>query len=184
MTYAKVKLDAVVQTIAAAIRKQERARPWRREAAVDEVTQAAKTAINAFAAINGWRTTPAFFDLGRINRSLPPRHDDRSLDRELLDHCIGFSTAHGAVAVAGQPYGSEIDLAEHRAGLAERGLALHVPPDPLASIHYPGWTLFVVITREGGSVKWLPEQDGRLRMKWKSPSRGGSGGEPDGMSTP
>jgi hypothetical protein len=54
-----------------------------------------------------------------------------------------------------------------RASLAERGLVLHVPPDPLASIHNPGSTLFVVVTLAGGAVRWLPEQDGRLVDLWK-----------------
>jgi hypothetical protein len=38
-------------------------------------------------------------------------------------------------------------------------------PDPLASIHYPGATLFVVVTSEGVGGRWLPEQDGRLYFK-------------------
>ena len=47
-------------------------------------------------------------------------------------------------------------------------LALHLPPDPLASIHYPGETLFIVITKAGVAVKWLPDQDGRLMDRWQS----------------
>ena len=52
------------------------------------------------------------------------------------------------------------------AGQPELGLAVHLPPDPLASIHYPGWTYFVVITKAGVTVKWLPDQDGRLAERW------------------
>jgi hypothetical protein len=49
----------------------------------------------------------------------------------------------------------------------DRGLALHIPPDPLASLHYPGWTLFVLVTRPGVKVRFLPEQDGRLKSFWR-----------------
>lgn len=54
-----------------------------------------------------------------------------------------------------------------RLELARRGFELHVPPDPLASIHYPGATLFVVVTLPGVVVRWLPEQDGRLKDRWR-----------------
>jgi hypothetical protein len=43
---------------------------------------------------------------------------------------------------------------------------LHVPPDPLASFHYPGSTLFIVITQLDVAVRWLAEQDGRLTQLW------------------
>ena len=43
-----------------------------------------------------------------------------------------------------------------------------MPPDPLASFHYPGWTIFVVLTlADAPPVVWLPEQDGRLADLWQ-----------------
>ena len=80
----------------------------------------------------------------------------------------GFSRGRRYVAVVGQPYLSAVDIAEARARLADRGLVLHLAPDPLASFHYPGWTLFVVVTRPGVTgVRFLPEQDGRLKELWR-----------------
>jgi hypothetical protein len=67
------------------------------------------------------------------------------------------------VAVVGQPYMAAVDLPEWRDRLAKRGFTLHVPPDPRASFRLPGSALFVVITRAGAPVRFLPEQDGRLR---------------------
>jgi hypothetical protein len=81
----------------------------------------------------------------------------------LLDHCLWFRCDRRYVAIAGQPYLSAVDIAETRAGLGDRGLVLHIPPDPLASLHYRGWTLFVVVTRPGVVVRFLPEQDGHLK---------------------
>lgn len=82
-----------------------------------------------------------------------------------LDHCIGFRANGKNVAVLTQPY-SHVDLDAVRRWAADRGLVLHVPPDPLASIHYPGETLFIVITQPGVEVQWLPDQDGRLADRW------------------
>jgi hypothetical protein len=87
----------------------------------------------------------------------------RVLAPRLLDHCVWFRRQRRYVAVIGQPCLSAADLAEERASLARRGLVMHVPPDPLASFHYPGWTLFLVVTLPGVAVRWLPEQDGRLK---------------------
>jgi hypothetical protein len=90
-----------------------------------------------------------------------------SRDCSLLDHDIWFRRDRRYVAAVGQPFLSAIDIAEERARLKARSLVLHVPPDPLASFHYPGWTLFTVITRPGVAVRFLPEQDGRLKSFWR-----------------
>jgi hypothetical protein len=43
--------------------------------------------------------------------------------------------------------------------LVDSGFVVHVPPaGACASIHYPCWALFLVVTRPGIEVKWLPEQ--------------------------
>jgi hypothetical protein len=132
--------------------------------------EAQKAAAKAFAEINGWRTAPAFFDLGRLGRGAPTRSHhwaDNSRDRQLLDHPLWFYFQRRFVAAVGQPYRPAVDLVRWRAHLTERGFTLHVPPDPLASFHYPGSTLFVVVTRPGVRVRFLPEQDGRLKGLWR-----------------
>jgi hypothetical protein len=53
---------------------------------------------------------------------------------------------------------SAVDIADERARLEGRSLVLRLPPDPFASFHYPGWTLFVVVTKPGVEVKWPAER--------------------------
>jgi hypothetical protein len=40
---------------------------------------------------------------------------------------------------------------------------------PIRSLVFiiPGWTLFVVVTKPGVEVRFLPEQDGRLKGLWR-----------------
>lgn len=173
MTVAGPSHETVLRDIDSALqwRKRERLMPWEERAADCAEIRAAKSAVAAFAAINGWRKAPAFFDLSRLGRGAPTRSHhwaDHCRDRRLLDHPIWFYAARRYVAAVGQPYLDVADLREWRANLAERGFVLHVPPDPLASIHFPGSTLFVVVTKAGGAVKWLPEQDGRLKALWRA----------------
>lgn len=131
---------------------------------------AKQAAGDAFAALNGWRMAPAFTNLDRLGRGGPTRSHhwtDNGRDRRLLDHAVWFYRARRFIAAVGQPYPTAVDdLPWWRASLAERDLVLHEPPDPLASIHYPGATLFVVVTRPGVEVHFLPEQDGRLAERW------------------
>jgi hypothetical protein len=132
-------------------------------------TCAHQSAMAAFAELNGWRLSEVasygLSLLGRDRMSSRVRADNRECD--LLDHCAWFREGRRHVAAIGQPYLSAVDIAETRARLADRGLVLHLPPDPLASFHYPGWTLFVVVTRPGVRVRFLPEQDGRLKGLWR-----------------
>lgn len=45
------------------------------------------------------------------------------------------------------------------AALARKGFQVHFPPNPLASFHYPGATLFIVITPLGNAPpQWLSAQ--------------------------
>jgi hypothetical protein len=131
------------------------------------------TALDAFALLNGWKRTkrPGSNDLDLLGKGLAASHRDMwpaaDLDRELMDHGHWFSAGRRFVAALGQPYFALDEIEETRADLAERGLALHVPPDPRASIHYPGATLFLVVTRPETPVTWLPEQDGRLGDLWE-----------------
>jgi hypothetical protein len=148
----------------------EAARQSRTPLARLRVTCAHQVAMAAFAKLNGWQETKQhFYSLDLLGRaamsdSLRRRH---SYDFPLLDHDAWFRRDRCYVAVAGQPYLSAVDLAAERARLTERGLVLHVPPDPFASFNYPGWCLFLVITIPGVAVRWLPEQDGRLKGRWR-----------------
>ena len=128
-----------------------------------------QAAAGAIAELNGWRPSEVagygLSLLGRDRMSGRIRADNH--DFPLLDHCIWFREGRRYVAAIGQPYLSAVDIAEARARLADCGLVLHIPPDPLASFHYPGWTLFVVVARPGVPVRFLPEQDGRLKGLWR-----------------
>jgi hypothetical protein len=88
-------------------------------------------------------------------------------DSALLDHDIWFKRDRRYVVAVGQPYLSDVDIAVEHAKLQARGFVLHIPSDPFASFHYPGWTLFLVVTLPGIAVRWLPEQDGRLKGFWR-----------------
>jgi hypothetical protein len=128
--------------------------------------------IDAFAKVNGWKRTFYYScypeDLGRAK---PPSHrwTINVHDRRLFDHSLWFKAGRRYVAAIGQPYPEAIHgIEEERARLLTRGFVLHVPPDPRASIHYPGATVFLVVTLPGVEVRWLPEQDGRLAASWKA----------------
>jgi hypothetical protein len=60
------------------------------------------------------------------------------------------------MAVICQPYDNNITAAKKAA--EHYGLAVHVPPNPFASFHFPGWTQFIVFTKPGLEVRWLAEQ--------------------------
>jgi hypothetical protein len=74
------------------------------------------------------------------------------------DHPTYFKRDRRAVAVVAEPY----NIGEVRALEAyarQQGLVLHAPPNIKASLWYPGFTYFVVITRpDFGKVRWLTDQ--------------------------
>jgi hypothetical protein len=141
-----------------------------RRAAGVAADRAYQAVVAAFAALNGWQATKCGFNcldlLGRgaMSDSLRAR---AARDWKLLDHHIWFRRGRRYVAVVGQPYLSDVDVAAARANLRTRNFVLHVPPDPLASFHYPGWTLFLVAALPGVEVRFLLEQDGRLKGLWR-----------------
>jgi hypothetical protein len=111
MTAAGRPRETVLRDIDSAIHRRERERlmPWEERAADRADNLATKAAIAAFAAINGWRKAPAFFDLSRLGRGAPTRSRhwaDNCRDRWLLDHPIWFYAARRYVAAVGQPYPS------------------------------------------------------------------------------
>jgi hypothetical protein len=144
--------------------------PTRDQAAAKlAATCACQAAITAFAKLNGWRPSEvASYGLSLLGRgSMSWRVRAANHDCDLLDHCVWFREGRRYVAAVGQPYLSAVDIADERARLEGRGLVLRLPSDPFAPFHYPGWTLFVVVTRPGVEVQWLPEQDGRLKGLWR-----------------
>jgi hypothetical protein len=61
-----------------------------------------------------------------------------------------------------QPYDYSMpwqDIAEELAATSRRPLEVHIPPVKLASIHSPGRCWFIVFTRPGHTMRWLPEQE-------------------------
>jgi hypothetical protein len=115
-----------------------------------------------FGTLNGWKLAKKQAhrpeDIGRrsaINRSW------RLLD--WMDHPISYRADGRYVALVGQPYGDSNGGIAHFAEDIDRctaklNLRWHIPPDPLASIWYPGSTLFIVITTPDIQPVWLPEQ--------------------------
>jgi hypothetical protein len=131
-----------------------------------EHTKAQDAAREAFARANGWHEAawgwPALDCVGRgSNYQSPDRYSARA--DSIFDHLMAFSAKQRIVALVGQPYMKAEDIPSTRTLVAERGLSLHVPPDPFASIHYPGETLFLVVTKPETSVAFLPDQDGSWR---------------------
>lgn len=156
----------------------------RREAA-DRISEASDRALAAFAKLNGWRRTGTWFSL----RSMIPNSRKDPFDEvygsdpgeECIDHTIRFLERRRPVGFISQPYitgTSESQHIESALRLAERyGLAVHVPPDPLASFYYPGRCMVLGFTAPGRAVRWLPEQcrsrneDGPLPASSALPAR-------------
>jgi len=113
----------------------------------------------AFGQLNGWRLTTCSFaprDLGSCRRCI----------YEWMDHPLYYRDARRRnIALAGQPYVTPAVrqqphdwLARLKASYAAQGLRCHTPPNAFASIHFPGWTAFIVVTKPETQVQWLPEQ--------------------------
>jgi hypothetical protein len=127
-------------------------------------------AMKAFAEMNGWKRTKEGFRLEKIGHA---RGDDDYFYMHggedfymLLDHCGGFQEDGKYVALLTQPYDHVTRKDWQRWEAKHPEFEVHVPPDPRASIYYPGFALFLVITARGQQVRWLPEQDGSLKHLW------------------
>jgi hypothetical protein len=127
----------------------------------------------AFAELNGWRLKSGDVNdiAWMIPRELRPDFPFGLIMAgevlgEVYDHsfaCRATTRPWKMTALVCQPYeyGHEppdkmIPLARARA--EQFGMACHIPPNRFASIYYPGKCLFLVFTKPGTEVKWLPEQ--------------------------
>jgi hypothetical protein len=125
-----------------------------RERLTRQLSELRLAVAEQFADLNGWQLyQPGVSfrpqDIGqRCGQSFTGGHG--------IDHALYFRGSGVCAAIASQPYDDVEDQAEK---LAERySLTLHVPPHPKASIWFPGWTRFLVLTTGGHRVRWLPEQ--------------------------
>jgi hypothetical protein len=121
---------------------------------IDEMRNEAE---KAFAALNGWHFNYGTFPASRIGKA----NGYTGADIVERDHCLHFhepTRPYRRVALVTQPYNRVIDEVTESA--ARLGLVTHLPPSgPWASIHFPGSTLFIVVTKPGTKVRWLPEQE-------------------------
>ncbi len=127
------------------------------------------TLIGEFAALNGIARTPRPFALSTLAAGGVSDAKDAwgAMYRfPAADHLTWFRNGAQAALVLSQPYaGSDVDRLHAYA--AERGLALHMPPNPKASFWFPGWTLAIAITRpDFGPVRWLDDQ---VAFSWDGP---------------
>jgi hypothetical protein len=123
-----------------------------------------QSASAEFARRNSWRHDCRSFAPWRIGKA----HGDWELidqSSRWLDHPLYFRERRSDgkrgfvnAALVTQPYHADDDTLEAIA--AEHGLEWHRPPaGPYASIHFPGSTLFLVLTRPGRTIRWLDEQE-------------------------
>jgi hypothetical protein len=114
-------------------------------------------AAKRFAALNGWSWSK--YDRGFLLEKIGRRGGlDTGLPQWIFDHALFFRANGVNAAIIGQPYQDYCDEARELA--KNHGLALHIPPNPKASFHYPGHTFFLVFTRPDHAIEWLPEQTG------------------------
>jgi hypothetical protein len=136
-----------------------------------EINRAQAAAQKAFASLNGWIVGKSMADAEQL---VPrDRRDPTKFERYYRRYLMTWQRYVGGVsdhdflcrepvrpyqvsAVVCQPYNDH--LPEAHAAAERLGLALHVPADPTASIWNPGSTQFLVFTRPGVTVNWLPEQ--------------------------
>jgi hypothetical protein len=137
---------------------------WDRQKALVYKTSALRRAVAVeFGRLNGWALSQSVFGMQSIGRT-QRRRDDHCADLESWeDHRLWYRADRPGrglyAALVSQPYGP---IERYREDLDksanEHGLQWHLAPNPYASFHYPGQTLFIVMTMPGIEVKWLPEQ--------------------------
>jgi len=134
---------------------------WRYRLNLVELLQQQKDeARREFARLNGWSAHRCSgFEPQQINGG-EPQDCLEYLDRDIFDHAIFYRTRGACAAIVGQPYvDKSCRCLDDAADIADRlGLALHVPPVRMASIHLPGGCAFLVFTSREHEIRWLPEQ--------------------------
>lgn len=117
-----------------------------------------REAVRAFAALNDWTWTDDVFSYRALSPGgVKPWHLPGWMLGGPLDHCLWFrDRSRRPVALVTQPYDYP-DLEEEIQNFLSV-VAVHTPPATYASIHYPGVARFIVFTKRGTSVEWLPEQ--------------------------
>lgn len=164
----------------------------RKYASADEVEARQQAARDAFGQLNGWTITRRDITpehIGRRSRGRwRPSEGAWDIDGKFLDHHYGCRQDGRYIALISEPYESALqnNLHQFRRWLNRIRLDQFMPPDPLASIWYPGWTLFLVIAAQSAEIRWLPEQDGRLKHLWKRANPASAVGQmaPSMMTTP
>jgi hypothetical protein len=80
----------------------------------------------------------------------------------LVDHQWGLSAPkRGTAAWITEPYSADAATVARAASLLRPlGVSVLTPPNPLASVYYPGRAFIVVAVREADAAawRWLPEQ--------------------------
>jgi hypothetical protein len=107
-----------------------------------------------FGKINKWKLTTTQFGLDEFGRRQPrPQRTDGG-----FDHALYYRDCYGRfAAIVNQPY-DRPDYCRGTGRASSYDLTWQTPPEPYASIWYPGFTRFIVITRPGQDICWLPEQ--------------------------
>lgn len=114
--------------------------------------------LHEFAELNNLKRTRRDFKMSALDRGQHGGGDDPEYGIQWQggDHLSFFMRDGKAAAIITEPY-SHLHQALLRA--TSFGLVCHMPPNPFASLWFPGWTFFVVITRRDfGDVVWLPDQ--------------------------
>jgi hypothetical protein len=124
-----------------------------RERLTRQLSELRVAVAEQFADLNGWQLYQpgCSFRPGDIGR-----RSGQTFTGGCIEHALYFRGTGVCAAIASQPYDEVEDQAEK---LAERySLTLHVAPHPKSSIWFPGWARFLVLTKPGHRVCWLPEQ--------------------------
>jgi hypothetical protein len=119
-------------------------------------------AAEQFALINGWKRAHRSFALGQLARcSRARKRYEFSELTDALDHPLWFRVSRDPVAMVGQPYHPDGERVRANIGhiVARHNLVVHTAPATYASIWYPGAAGFIVFTRPGTMVRWLPDQE-------------------------
>jgi hypothetical protein len=154
-----------------ALRSAEGRSPqWARKSRETDQAEIAECALRreaaqAFADLNGWRISKSYFGTrtlanGGVHSNIGYRGGFDPLEPHMaFDHPIHFrerQRPYRTIAIVGQPYGTPVEDARRIA--ADLGLVLSAPPNLTACWHNPGDCRFLVFTRPGTQVRFLPEQ--------------------------